>query len=58
VISYFLENHEEVAKYVLQQEAEGDEIQNEFELKTETANAEMRKRILARWEQKQNALRP
>ncbi len=58
VISYFLENHDEVAKYVLQQEAESDEIQNEFELKFQTAIVEMRKRILARWEHRQNTLRP
>jgi len=58
VISYFLENHEEVAEYVLRQEAESDEIQKESEAKFQPALAELRKRLLARWEQRQNALRP
>ena len=57
VISYFLENHEEVAKYVMQQEAESNEIQDEFESKFQTPIAELRKRILIRWKHQQNALR-
>jgi len=58
VISYFLENREEVAKYVLQQEAESDEIQKELTLKFQNPLVELRKRILVRWEQRQNPLRP
>lgn len=56
-ISYFLENQEEVVRYVLQQEAESDELQSELELKFQTANGDLRKRILARWENQQNALK-
>ena len=58
VISYFLENHEEVAEYVLRQESDSDEIQKEIEPKFQTSLVELRKRILVRWEQQQNALRP
>lgn len=58
VISYFLGNHEEVAKYILQQDAESDEIQHEFDSKFQKPIAELRERILARWKRQQNALRP
>ena len=58
VISYFLENREAVAEYVLRQESESDEIQKQTDAKFQPALAELRKRILSRWEQQQNALRP
>jgi len=58
VISYFLDNHEEVAKYVLQQEADGDELQTELKPRFQTATDELRQRILARWEKQRNVLKP
>lgn len=57
-ISYFLENHEEVAKYVLRQESESDEVENEFKSKFQSANLELRKRILTRWQQRRITLQP
>jgi len=56
VISYFLENHEAVAEYVLRQEAESDKLQAEIEPKFQNANVELRKRILARQAKQQNSL--
>ncbi len=58
VISYFLSNAEEVAKYVLQQEAESDSIQIEVENKYQSKTKELRERILARWESGQISLKP
>ncbi len=56
VISYLLDNQEEVAKYVLQQETESDKLQAELEPRFQPAISELRTRILARWEKRQNAL--
>ena len=52
VIAYFLNNHEEVAKYVLDQEAESDVIQADIGSKYQLQTTELRRRILARWENK------
>ncbi len=57
-ISYFLENHETVAEYVLQQETESDEVGKEFESNFQSANAELRERILTRWKHRQITLQP
>lgn len=56
VISYFLENHEAVAEYVLRQEAESDQLQQELEPKFQAATNDLRRRILARWQERQSAL--
>ncbi|MGC2238281.1 MAG: DUF433 domain-containing protein [Pyrinomonadaceae bacterium] len=56
VISYFLDNHEEVAEYILQQEAESDKIQAEIEPKFQAETTELRKRILARSKKPRNIL--
>ena len=58
VIAYFLDNREEVAEYVLAQETESDKLQSEIESKFKTRNDELRERILARWENRQNILKP
>lgn len=52
VIAYFLNNHEQVAKYVLDQEAESDVIQAGIDAKYQSQTTELRRRILARWENK------
>lgn len=52
VIAYFLSNHEQVAEYVLAQEAESDVIQSNIENKYKSQTAELRKRLMARWETK------
>lgn len=55
-IAYFLDNHEEVAEYVLRQEAEGERLQSEIEAKFSSQTNELRNRILARWERHQTVL--
>lgn len=57
-ISYFLENQEAVAEYILHQEKDSDETQNEFESKFQSETKALRNRILARWKKRQNALQP
>ncbi len=57
-ISYFLENHESVARYVLQQEADGDRIGAECEAKFQSANAALREKLLTRWKHRQTTLQP
>ncbi len=57
-ISYFLDNHEVVAEYVLRQETESDRLQRETEAKFQTTTSRLRQLILARWEKRQNALKP
>lgn len=56
VIAYFLNNKESVAKYILEQEGDSDEIQFETESKFQTN--EFRQRILDRWKNRQNILKP
>lgn len=51
-IAYFLNNHEQVANYVLAQEAEGDIIQSNVESKYRQQTAELRRRLMDRWETK------
>ncbi len=58
VISFFLGNREEVEKYLRRQEAESDEVQAEIESKFLTQTEELRKRILARWENGRVSLKP
>lgn len=56
VISYFLDNHEEVAKYVLRQESDSDTVQSETESKFQSEISALRQRILARGKKQQNVL--
>ena len=56
VISYFLDNHEKVAEYVLQQEIDSDKIQSETESKFQSEISALRKRILARGKKPRNIL--
>lgn len=56
VIAYFLNNKDVVAKYVLEQEQDSDQIQSEIESKIQTK--ELRERILERWKMRQNVLNP
>jgi uncharacterized protein (DUF433 family) len=58
VISYFLDNHEEVANYVLQQESDSDRIQHETESKFQSETTDVRERISARWKKQQNVSEP
>ena len=51
-ISYFLDNHEKIGEYVLNQEAESARLQSDLESKFQTN--ELRRRIIARWESRQN----
>lgn len=51
-IAYFLNNHEQVASYVLTQEAESDVIQSNVDKKYKLQTLELRKRLMARWETK------
>jgi uncharacterized protein (DUF433 family) len=57
-ISYFLDNREEVAEYVLRQEAESDKIESEIKPKFQAETNEIRNGILARSKKQQNVLGP
>lgn len=56
VIAYFLNNHEQVAKYILEQEIEGDIVQAKVEAEYMLQTTSLRQRIMTRWEKRNNAL--